>query len=481
MRKRILLIDVLLIAACGAFSPGGQQRPELALNHVAVLDVRSGKVLPNRLVLVSGGVITAVVDAGGRTSNARRVIDGHGRLLTPGLIDAHLHLCSIFCPPGSDSLTLSMKPDSIAAYWRTLAAEYLPYGVTAVRDVGTEERMMPLLLAWTRRSSSAPDFYPVGAHIISPQRNGYHAPWQVVVSDSAAAAAKVREYYSLGIRNIKLYWRLREPEFRGALYEAQKLGMNVTGHVDQGVMTIDRALDLGLRNVEHLHTFGYSVLTRADFDSLMSQVPRTLGVIPPRFPPTALFMNVAEIFNYLGPDNARILALIEKFKATNSSLTPTLHVFAQRYGLTYFASAPRDSTEDTSVWTRQQRERTIAGYRIMASYIKRMYDAGIRLNVGTDTPEPGKSVLSEMLLLHDAGIPMTGVFRIATVDSAEDIGHGAEYGAIEAGMRANLILFDGDPLARPLDLLGGKTVIKDGAVVSTSDTARRFRSRAPTF
>lgn len=465
---RILPISILAAVAFARIGLSQTESADLALNHVSVLDVRSAKVFSDQLVLVSGGVITAVRKATDRIPNAKRVIDGRGRLLTPGFIDVHLHLCSIFCRAGADSLPLSMASDSIAAYRRAFAAAYLPYGVTTARDVGTEERAMPLLVAWMKALDSAPDFYPVGAHLISPQRNGYHARWQVSVPDSAAAAAKVREYYALGIRNIKLYWRLREPEFRGALGEAQKLGMNITGHVDQGVMTIDRALDLGLRNVEHIHTFGYSVLTSADFDSLMAQVPRTLGVIPPRFPPTALYMNVAEIFNYLGPNNARILALVDKFKATNSSLTPTLHVFAQRYGLTYFTSAPGDSTEDTSVWTRQQRERSVAGYRVMASYVKLMYDAGIRLNVGTDAQEPGRSVLSEMLLLHDAGIPMTGVFRIATINGAEDIGHAVEYGTVEAGKRANLILFDGDPLRQPLNLLGGKTVIKDGRLAVAS-------------
>jgi imidazolonepropionase-like amidohydrolase len=101
----------------------------------------------------------------------------------------------------------------------------------------------------------------------------------------------------------------------------------------------------------------------------------------------------------------------------------------------------------------------------MASYVKRMYDAGIRLDLGTDTQDPGKAALSEMLLLHDAGIPMTGVFRIATLDSAEDIGQGRDYTAVERGKRADLVLFDGVPLARPHDLLGGKAVIKDGVVV----------------
>jgi imidazolonepropionase-like amidohydrolase len=121
------------------------------------------------------------------------------------------------------------------------------------------------------------------------------------------------------------------------------------------------------------------------------------------------------------------------------------------------------------VWTTLQREHIVAGYRIMASYVRRMYDDGIRLNLGTDAHDPGKAALSEMLLLHDAGIPMAGVFKIATLDSAQDIGHGAEYGAIEVGRRADLILFDRNPLEDPQGLLAGKTVIKDGVICCRSD------------
>jgi hypothetical protein len=50
------------------YRPGSEQRAEIALNHVAVLDVRSGKVLPNRLGLVTGEVITALTDAVGHTT-----------------------------------------------------------------------------------------------------------------------------------------------------------------------------------------------------------------------------------------------------------------------------------------------------------------------------------------------------------------------------------------------------------------------------
>lgn len=459
------MLTLCLTLACATAIGNRPQPVDLIITHAAVLDVRTGAVLPNRTIIIDHGLIQAVEPPSQPLFRAaRRSLDARGRLVTPGLIDVHSH-SFLYLPNDAHPV---MTPDSINAYRRVLASEYLPYGVTVVRDVGSSERVLPMLLAWTKPSPDAPDFYPSGAHLISPDPNWVPRSWQVVIADSSAAAAKVREYYGLGIRNIKLYWGLRVPEFKGALYQAQALGMNVTGHVDQGVMTIGQALDLGLRNVEHIHTFPWSMLTASDFDPVKAQLLRDLGVTFDHLPPTAPNFIAPELWAYLGPENARVLALIAKFKADDASLTPTLHVFAQRLGLTYFESAPRDSTEDTSVWTTHQREQIVAGYRVMASYVKRMYDDGIRLNLGTDAHDPGRAALSEMLLLHDAGIPMTGVFRIATLDSARDIGHGAEYGSIEAGRHADLIVFANNPLEDPQGLLGAKTVIKDGVVCCRS-------------
>jgi imidazolonepropionase-like amidohydrolase len=439
----------------------------LTIIHASVLDVRTGLVLPDRTVIITGGVITAVT-GDSTVAGPSQVIDAHGRLLTPGLIDVHLHLCNVYSPPSctsprSGTLRLAMDATSLAKHRRYLASLYMPYGVTTVRDAGSDEGVMPLLRNWMQRSADTPDFYSVGAHLISPDRNHVPAPWQVEVADSAAAAAKVRQYHALGLRNIKLYWRLREPAFQGGLIEAQKLGMHVTGHVDFNIVTVDRALELGLRNFEHVLPWALVALTDSEVNAInedVAQRTRTSnsGSAAP------FYLAVPEQWNRVGPDDDRVLALIDRLRAADASVTPTLHIFAQRYGLTWFTSPPRDLNEDTSSWTASDRARAAEGYRVMASYVKRAYDAGVRLNVGTDTPEPGKSVLSEMLLLHEAGIPMAGVFRIATLDSARGIGHEADYGSIEPGKRANLVLFDGDPMTTPRDLLGGKTTIKDGVI-----------------
>ncbi len=374
-----------------------------------------------------------------------------------------------------------MSPDSIRTYQRYMASLYLPYGVTAVRDVGSEERVMPLLLAWVKRTPTAPDYYPVGADLISPDPNHIPAPWQIEVADSAAAAAKVREYYALGIRNIKLYWRLREPAFKGGLLEAQRLGMNVTAHVDFNIVAADRALSLGLRNFEHVLAWLPLALPQRAIDSIYQDVGRRVRTADGQFA-GFFYLAVPEEWNAVGANNPRLADFIGSLKQADASVTPTLHVFAQRLGLTWFTSAARDFNEDASHFSTSDRARAIAGYRIMASYVKRLHDAGVRLNIGTDTPDPGKSVLSEMLLLHDAGIPMGDVFRIATLETAADIGHGSDLGAIEPGRRADMVLFSGTPLTRPRDLLGPKLVIKDGAgLAQAADDPGRAHSPKLTF
>src|SRR5258708_5049245 len=89
------------------------------------------------------------------------------------------------CPP------LMTDAARIAAYRRRYAEVYLPYGVTSVRDVGSAERDLPMLLAWMKRSPLAPDFYPVGAQFVSPEEGRTPPPFQHAVSDSAAAGEQV--------------------------------------------------------------------------------------------------------------------------------------------------------------------------------------------------------------------------------------------------------------------------------------------------
>ncbi|MFW6206474.1 MAG: amidohydrolase family protein [Gemmatimonadota bacterium] len=440
---------------------------QLVVTGANVLDVRTGKVRRGRTIVVDAGRISAVLAPDAPSPDARRTVEARGRLVVPGLVDAHSHLAMILgdsVSSGGGLITsLSADPDSITAYRSRYAGAYIPYGVTTVRDVGSSEADLRLLVDWMNApAADIPDVYPTGGALVSHEEDRTPFPGHRVVTDPDDARETVRRYHDLGLRHVKLYWRLREPEFRAALSEAEQLGMIPTGHIDFHVLDIDRALDLGLRSFEHAYTLGVSALGREEYlEAWREHLPRWIGDRRRgRF-----YLGVVEYFNVLGPDDPRMERLIGRLAGSRSVVVPTSHLFAQRFGLAPFDSPRLGAFDDVSDLTAQQLAHARDGYRILADYIRRMHTAGITLATGSDWVEPGKAILSEIWLLAEAGIPMADSLRIATLGGARALGLEDDIGAVEPGMKAHLVIFHQDPFTDPAAIFGARTVIKDGRVV----------------
>ena len=462
------------IAGCEAGSAGrpaatrtaAQPPRTLVVRHATVLDTRTAATLADRAIVMRGDRIVQVVpDSALDSLPGAEVVDARGRLVIPGMIDVHHHTAYVFpdsiTPGGGAVSKLVMRPDSIAAYRTRWAAQLLPFGVTAVREVGGDQRYLDLMTGWSRPSPDAPDFVPSGGALVSPEEGRVPFRGHVVVEDSARAAALVRRYYQAGLRDIKLYWRLREPEYVGAFAEATRLRMHVTTHIDFGVMSVRRALTLGVRHLEHAYTLGVDVMTPPEVQQAWGRTRQELGADPP----AGFYWGVLEHFNMLGADDPRLAALIAELARRGATVTPTLHIFAQRVGVASYATRSLGTFDRSDAWTPVQRERARRGYDILAGYVRRLHEAGVPLAVGTDWMEPGRAALSELILLERAGIPMAQVLGIATLGGARVLEREADYGTVEAGKKAQLVIFDRDPLEEPEAVLAGKTVIKDGAVV----------------
>ena len=105
--------------------------------------------------------------------------------------------------------------------------------------------------------------------------------------------------------------------------------------------------------------------------------------------------------------------------------------------------------------------------------VKVLYDRQIELVVGTDSFTPGLMLHRELALYARAGVPNAAILKMATLGAARTLGVDRETGSIERGKVADLVVLDGDPLAR-MDDIGRVVSTLRGSVVY--DSAALYRS-----
>jgi hypothetical protein len=89
-------------------------------------------------------------------------------------------------------------------------------------------------------------------------------------------------------------------------------------------------------------------------------------------------------------------------------------------------------------------------YRLAMDTVRQAHDAGVRIVAGTDSGDtyvfPGFAIHDELAELVRAGVSPADALRSATIDAARFSGKVREYGSIEAGKVADMVLLDADPL-----------------------------------
>lgn len=101
----------------------------------------------------------------------------------------------------------------------------------------------------------------------------------------------------------------------------------------------------------------------------------------------------------------------------------------------------------------------------MMQYLKIAHEKGVTLRIGTDCKHGGKALLSEMMLLAEAGFPMEDILQIATWNGYEVMRLTDRYGSIEPGKKADLVIFNENPFDAYANILSEKVVVKDGTIL----------------
>lgn len=134
MSSRIVSGFVSAVVGLFASSLAAQEAaPQTLFTNVHVFDGVNEARIENASVLVEGNLIKAVsteaIDAPGAT-----VIDGGGRTLTPGFVEAHAHL--MLMGPSLPAMEANTTWEDFAIHGTRMAEMYLMQGFTTVRDAG---------------------------------------------------------------------------------------------------------------------------------------------------------------------------------------------------------------------------------------------------------------------------------------------------------------------------------------------------------
>lgn len=373
------------------------------------------RVQPARAVLVVGDRIAKIGTAGTITTpEGVEVVDGAGRTLLPGLIDAHIHL--------SDEAEL---------------AGYLAHGVTGVRNMSGYPFHLPLAGHIRSGAVFGPDFITTGPILNSHGHNENMLQQIVTTADEARAA--VRAQHAAGYRTLKVYSNLTQEAFNAILEEADRLQMDVTGHSPEGVrepgMPKERPFDIpweasigrGFRTLEHIETIVWHSL-RDNLDEVKmraaaARLAASGDVVTPTLIAHRRLVSIAETRGaYLDrPGSETINPLVRLLERGGEEYWS--HIDPSRY------EAPH------------------AEFFLQA--IRMLHEAGVPLIAGTDAGGfgliPGASLARELELLVAAGMTPHEAIAAATRDSAAALGFD-QTGTIEPNQRANLVLLSDDPL-----------------------------------
>lgn len=384
---------------------------DLAIVNARVWTGVDERVMEDATVEVRGGRIVRVHR--GAPEAGLPVLDAAGKTLMPGLVDNHAH------------------------YWFPFQGErLLERGVTTVRDPGA-----PISSSMSYKDANrlgvvaGPTIYTAGPLIDAS--GGYHPMVDVAIDDPAAAPALVQALKEQGVDLLKLYFLLDPDVARAVLAEADRQGLPVTGHI--GVRTsLREAVEAGIEGFSHIRVW-------RDVLPLEMQPQGENETLDRQKAPIA---RMQADWSRIDPDGPELGALLRLMAARGVALDPTL--FVHRIG-----------ERDRARFSLEEFATATEGYRGMARFVRRAHESGVMLLAGTD----GASLNDEMEAYVDAGVPVIDVLRAATVNGARWLGRKDEFGTIQPGRRADLLLVDGDPLRNIRDARNVSAVIKEGRVV----------------
>ena len=464
---------MLAAAPVAASTPAAALPGGLVIDHVTVIDVRTGTLARNRAIEIADGRIVRIALAGTVLAGpSERIVDGHGAFVVPGYNDMHAHNLNTASPQTSLPLMLA---NGITGF-RQMAGS--PASLAA-RAAGTLNLPAdsPALLALPGALLAGPAFF-----------------------DPAIAKAEVDRQKSEGTDFIKSV-DMQPGPFLAAADEAHSLGLPFSGHLAPTVSPRD-AIAHHMTSIEHLGPT-ISLLLSCSTDeepvrSILLKVPAAAGAVDFNAEPAVLQRRLANPALLTPPqgfvtirrvlatyDEARCQALSHDIATSDTWIVPTLtRLEAMNLGnepalrdnpdLRFVPAAQRTMWHEVGIdfdakLTAVQRQ-VLADLFARQLHLAHLLDQrGAKMMTGTDFGGqwivPGFSLHREFDLLARAGFTPLHILQMTTLDPAVYLHRETTMGTVERGRNADLVLLRANPLAQEANLHSIVAVVRAGRFI----------------
>ena len=385
--------------------PPREESLPVAFLGVTVIPMDSERVLEDQTVIVQEGIIAQITDAAeANIPDGAVLVDGNGRYLLPGLAEMHGHI-----PPPSD-------PEEFV---EAVLFMYVANGITTVRGMLGAPGQLELRERVRRGDLIGPNLYLAG-----PSFSGGS------INSPEEAVARVRSQAGEGWDLLKVHPGLTRSEYDAMAETANELGMRFGGHVPTEV-GLRHALDMGQETFDHLD--GYIEYLDATVDPI---------------------------------EESQLAEIVEETRDAGAWVVPTMALWETLVGtreldaLTRFEELRYMPPGDVEGWTASYQSRVSAPdfdpeaaqqlidnrMRVLAA----LQDGGVPVLMGTDAPQqfsvPGFSIHRELAVMSAAGMSPYEILRSGTANVGRYFSNQDDFGTIEVGKRADLLLVNANPL-----------------------------------
>jgi imidazolonepropionase-like amidohydrolase len=453
------------------------QAQTTALVGATVIDGTGRPSIANATVVVSGDRLRCVGTAAQCPvpAGATRV-DVGGRFITPGLVDAHVHFSQTGWvdgrPDGLSAPAIYPYPETareLRANPQRWFRTYLCSGITAVYDVGGHP-WTTTLPARAAADPMAPHVRAAGPLITHAGRSALNVNDTLYtflpMSNPSEVEISVGRLKAMGSSAVKV-WYLAPPAARRADLDARMM--------DVGAAAKQAGLDLivhatGLREAKVALRAGavllvHSVEDMAIDDEFLSLLKANRAFYAPTLVvgrnATRANVSIGLGIRFPIDDPGRCVDSSTVAKVANVEPLRSL--------------IPEDRRSADVAYRRL--EAVGARMAVMAENVRRVHAAGGTVVTATDAGNPltlhGPSIYSEMEALQAAGLTAADVVVMSTRNGAQAMGRLRDFGTLEAGKVADLLVLEADPSADVRAFRGIVQVMRGGRLHTTASLRQR--------